>query len=98
VLVLAPITVSVPMALAELAVILGGFAVTLMLFQAFLRRALAPPRTLTDVIHQIDPLAPEQRIDATPGNEEVVGAQLSVSAVDPHGTEVVLRLPGKDAR
>jgi hypothetical protein len=95
VLVLAPITVSVPMALAELAVILGGFAVTLMLFQAFLRRARAPPRTPTDVIHQ---LAPEQRIDATPGNEEVVGAQLSVSAVDPHGTEVVLRLPGKDAR
>ena len=72
VLVLAPITVSVPTALAELAVILGGFAVTLVLFHAFLRRALAPLQTLTDVMHQIDPLAPGQRIDATTGDEEVV--------------------------
>ena len=46
VLVLAPITVSVPTALAELAVILGGFAATLVLFHAFLRRALAPLQTL----------------------------------------------------
>ena len=72
VLVLAPITVSVPTALAELAVILGGFAVTLVLFHAFLRRALAPLQTLTDVMHEIDPLAPGQRIDATTGDEEVV--------------------------
>ena len=72
VLVLAPITVSVPTALAELAVILGGFAVTLVLFHAFLRRALAPLETLTEVMHQIDPLAPGQRIDATAGDEEVV--------------------------
>ena len=72
VLVLAPITVSVPTALAELAVILGGFAVTLVLFHAFLRRALAPLETLTEVMHQIDPLAPGQRIDATTGDEEVV--------------------------
>ena len=72
VLVLAPITVSVPTALAELAVILGGFAVTLVLFHAFLRRALAPLQTLTEVMHQIDPLAPGQRIDATAGDEEVV--------------------------
>ena len=72
VLVLAPITVSVPTALAELAVILGGFAVTLVLFHAFLRRALAPLETLTEVMHQVDPLAPGQRIDATTGDEEVV--------------------------
>ena len=38
VLVLAPITVSVPTALAELAVLLAGFAVTLVIFLAFLRR------------------------------------------------------------
>ena len=63
VLVLAPITVSVPTALAELAVILGGFAVTLVLFHAFLRRALSPLQTLTEVMHQVDPLAPGQRID-----------------------------------
>jgi two-component system, NarL family, sensor histidine kinase UhpB len=72
VLVLAPIRVSVPTALAELAVILAGFAVTLVLFHAFLRRALAPLQTLTDVMHEIDPLAPGQRIDATTGDEEVV--------------------------
>jgi two-component system, NarL family, sensor histidine kinase UhpB len=72
VLVLAPITVSVPTALAELAVILAGFAVTLVLFHAFLRRALAPLQTLTDVMRQIDPLAPGQRIDPTTGDEEVV--------------------------
>jgi two-component system, NarL family, sensor histidine kinase UhpB len=65
VLVLAPITVSVPTAIAELAVILGGFAVTLVLFHAFLRRALAPLETLTEVMHQIDPLAPGQRIDTS---------------------------------
>src|SRR5215212_10762967 len=64
VLVLAPITVSVPTALAELAVILAGFAVTLMLFHAFLRRALAPLQILTDVMRRNDPLAPGQRIDA----------------------------------
>jgi two-component system sensor histidine kinase UhpB len=71
VLVLAPITVSVPTALPELAVILGGFAVTLLVFRAFLQRALAPLRTLTEVMHQVDPLAPGQRIDAAHGDEEV---------------------------
>src|SRR3954464_13129425 len=52
VLVLAPITVSVPTALAELAVILAGFGVTLVLFHAFLRRALAPVAAVTDRQHQ----------------------------------------------
>ena len=28
----------------------------------------------------------------------LVGAQLSVSAVEPHGTEIALRVPAKDAR
>jgi two-component system, NarL family, sensor histidine kinase UhpB len=72
VLVLAPITVSVPTAITELAVILVGFGASLVIYRAFLRRALAPLRTLTDVMHQVDPLAPGQRIDATSGDEEVV--------------------------
>ena len=80
-LVLAPITVSVPTALAELAVILGGFAVTLVLFHAFLRRALAPLETLTEVMHQIDPLAPGQRIDTTTGDEEVVALAEAFNAM-----------------
>ena len=72
VLVLAPITVSVPTAITELAVILAGFVATLVIYRAFLRRALAPLQTLTDVMHQVDPLAPGQRIDADRGDEEVV--------------------------
>ena len=80
-LVLAPITVSVPTALAELAVILGGFAVTLALFHAFLRRALGPLETLTEVMHQIDPLAPGQRIDTTTGDEEVVALAEAFNAM-----------------
>jgi two-component system, NarL family, sensor histidine kinase UhpB len=72
VLVLAPITVSVPTAITELAVILAGFVATLLIYRSFLQRALAPLQTLTDVMHQVDPLAPGQRIDATSGDEEVV--------------------------
>jgi two-component system, NarL family, sensor histidine kinase UhpB len=72
VLVLAPIRVSVPTAITELAVILAGFAVTLVIYRSFLLRALAPLKALTDVMHQVDPLAPGQRIDATSGDEEVV--------------------------
>ena len=80
-LVLAPVTVSVPTALAELAVILGGFAVTLVLFHAFLRRALAPLETLTEVMHQIDPLAPGQRIDTATRDEEVVALAAAINAM-----------------
>ena len=72
VLVLAPITVSVPTALTELAVILGGFLATLLIFRAFLQRALAPLQTLTQVMHEVDPLAPGQRIDVDAGDAEVV--------------------------
>jgi two-component system, NarL family, sensor histidine kinase UhpB len=71
VLVLAPITVSVPTALTELAVILGGFVVTLVIFRVFLQRALAPLHTLTQVMHEVDPLAPGQRIDVATGDQEV---------------------------
>jgi two-component system sensor histidine kinase UhpB len=81
VLVLAPIKVSVPTALAELAVILAGFAVTLALFHAFLRRALAPLQTLTEVMRQIDPLAPGQRLDTTTGDQEVVAVAEAFNAM-----------------
>src|SRR3954470_3989116 len=72
VLVLAPITVSVPTALAELAVILAGFFLTLALFHAFLKRALAPLDALTKVMNEVDPLAPGQRIDVDTRDREVV--------------------------
>jgi two-component system sensor histidine kinase UhpB len=72
VLVLAPIKVSVPTAITELAIILIGFGASLLIYRAFLRRALAPLQTLTQLMHEVDPLAPGQRIDATSGDEEVV--------------------------
>ena len=72
VLVLAPITVSVPTALPELAVILTGFVITLLVFRAFLQRALAPLDALTQVMREVDPLAPGQRIEVATGDEEVV--------------------------
>lgn len=71
VLVLAPITVSVPTALSELAVIISGFVVTLLIYRAVLRRALAPLHSLTELMHKVDPLAPGQRIDADARDEEV---------------------------
>jgi two-component system sensor histidine kinase UhpB len=71
VLVLAPITVSVPTALTELAVILSGFALTLLIYGRLLQRALAPLKALTELMQKVDPLAPGQRIDADAGDEEV---------------------------
>ena len=71
VLVLAPITVSVPTALWELAVILAGFAAMLLAYRIMLHRALAPLERLTGLMHRIDPLAPGQRLDVVDADEEV---------------------------
>ena len=66
-LVLAPVTVSVPTRPEELAVILAGAAAMFAAYLVLLRRALAPLERLTDVMHEIDPLEPGQRVahDAT---------------------------------
>jgi two-component system sensor histidine kinase UhpB len=71
VLVLAPVTVSVPTALWELAVILAGFAAMLLAYRIMLHRALAPLERLTGLMHRIDPLAPGQRLDVVDADEEV---------------------------
>ena len=71
VLVLAPITVSVPTALTELAIILAGFVVMLFVYRTLLRRALAPLGELTGVMGQIDPLAPGQRVEPPAADEEI---------------------------
>ena len=71
VLVLAPITVSVPTALRELAIILAGFVVMLLLLRVLLQRALAPLERLTAVMRTIDPLTPGQRLDAADADQEV---------------------------
>lgn len=71
-LVFAPVTVSVPTALSEVAVLVAGFAIALVMYLALLRRALAPLERLTRLMRRIDPLVPGQRIDADAGDEQVV--------------------------
>jgi two-component system sensor histidine kinase UhpB len=71
VLVLAPITVSVPTALGELALIIAGFVVMLAAYRALLHRALAPLEHLTELMHRVDPLEPGQRLDVGRADAEV---------------------------
>ena len=71
ILVLAPITVSVPTALRELAIILAGFLAMLLAYRILLHRALAPLERLTVLMRRIDPLSPGQRLDASDADEEV---------------------------
>jgi two-component system sensor histidine kinase UhpB len=70
-LVLAPVTVSVPTRLSELAVILFGVVAMLIAYRTLLRRALAPLQRLTDVMRQVDPLAPGQRVAMDEHDAEV---------------------------
>lgn len=67
VLVVSPATVSFPIALAELIVIIGGLAAMLALNLALLRRAFGPLQRLTTVMRGVDPLRPGERaaIDAS---------------------------------
>jgi two-component system sensor histidine kinase UhpB len=61
-LVFAPVTISVPVTLGELAVLLIGFVAMLVAFHLLLHRGLHPLEQLTEVMGRIDPLAPGQRI------------------------------------
>jgi two-component system, NarL family, sensor histidine kinase UhpB len=70
--VFAPVTVSVPTALSEVAVLLAGFVVALVMYLLLLRRALAPLGRLTRLMRRIDPLAPGQRVDTDAGDEQVM--------------------------
>jgi two-component system sensor histidine kinase UhpB len=67
VLVFSPATVSFPIALAELTVLLGGLAAMLALDLALLRRAFGPLERLKGVMRGVDPLRPGERaaIDAS---------------------------------
>src|SRR5688572_11481172 len=62
-LVFAPITVSVPIALAELA----GLVVMLLLTFVLIRPAFTPLMTVTDTMREIDPLSPGQRVPVIGG-------------------------------
>lgn len=61
-LVFAPVTVSIPVALTELAVLGGGLAAMLVLTLVLLRPAFRPLATVTSTMKTIDPLTPGQRV------------------------------------
>ena len=66
-LVFAPITVSVPIALAELAVLVVGLVLMLLLTAVLIRPAFKPLMTVTETMRQIDPLDPGQRVPVIGG-------------------------------
>jgi two-component system sensor histidine kinase UhpB len=69
-LIFAPVTISVPVTLSQLVVLLAGFVVMLGLFHVLLRRALEPLEHLTAVMQRVDPFTPGQRLeDDAPGRE-----------------------------
>jgi two-component system, NarL family, sensor histidine kinase UhpB len=70
-LVFAPVTISVPVTLAELAVLLVGFVAMLVAFHLLLHRGLHPLEQLTAVMDRVDPLAPGQRIELDAHEREV---------------------------
>jgi two-component system, NarL family, sensor histidine kinase UhpB len=70
-LVFAPVTISVPVTLGELAVLLAGFVAMLGAFHLLLHRGLHPLEQLTAVMERIDPLAPGQRIELDAPEREV---------------------------
>ena len=71
VLIFAPLTISVPVTLAELAVLLVGFAAMLAASHVLLHRGLQPLQQLTAVMERIDPLAPGERIELDAPEREV---------------------------
>jgi len=69
-LILAPVTISVPVRPTEVLVLLAGFVVMLGSFHVLLRRALEPLEHLTAVMQRIDPFTPGQRLEIdAPGRE-----------------------------
>ena len=62
VLAFGPITISSPILLGELAILVAGLAVMLLVSLTLLGRALRPLATLTETMHRIDPLSPGRRV------------------------------------
>jgi len=70
-LVLSPATVSFPVALTEVVVLLAGLTAMLALNLALLRRTFAPLTRLTRFMRGVDPLRPGARAAVEPANLEV---------------------------
>jgi two-component system sensor histidine kinase UhpB len=71
-LVLSPVTVSFPVALAELVAVAGGLAVMMLVDLALLRRAFGPLTRLADIMGKVDPLRPGERAAVATRDREVV--------------------------
>jgi two-component system sensor histidine kinase UhpB len=71
VLVVSPVTVSFPIALAELVAVSGGLVAMLVLNLLLLRRAFRPLGRLTSVMRGIDPLCPGERATVDAADPEV---------------------------
>ena len=61
-LAVSPITISAPIKVGQLAVLLVGLVVLLLVTLVVLRRTLAPLEQLTQIMRQVDPLSPGQRV------------------------------------
>ncbi len=70
-LILAPVSVSVPTKRNEIIVLLAGLAGMLIVSFLLLRRTLAPLRELTETMRDIDPLTPGRRISLDEADGEV---------------------------
>jgi len=70
-LALSPATVSSPVTPGELAILLGGLAVTLIANVVLVRRAFGPLARLTRLMNEVDPLSPGRRISVGPGASDV---------------------------
>jgi two-component system, NarL family, sensor histidine kinase UhpB len=80
-LIFAPVTVSVPVTPAELAVLLAGFIAMLALFHVLLHRGLQPLERLTALMQRVDPLTPGQRIDLDAPEREVAALTEAFNAM-----------------
>jgi len=68
-LLLAPVTVSSPVATGEAAIVVGGLAVMLVVDLTLLRRALRPIESLARRMEDVDPLRPGLRLDERASGE-----------------------------
>jgi two-component system, NarL family, sensor histidine kinase UhpB len=70
-LAVSPITISAPIKLDQLAVLLAGLVVLLLVTLAILRRTLSPLEELTQTMREIDPLSPGQRVSLDESDADV---------------------------
>jgi two-component system sensor histidine kinase UhpB len=68
-LIVTPVTISAPVTLHELALIVATVAAMLGATLVLLRRALSPLRELTTLMHTIDPLDPGRRLTGVAGSD-----------------------------